>query len=192
MSAFRWQSGHSSLPQVTYVVYGCFTHLRIVHPTDRPAWMVHCSDCPLYAIQWIAHCNDSSPAWKLHPTHSPPVVKQLVHLAHASTLIHAVVASIWGVRLGWLGRMHPHWSMGSTQPFSTNTEPPWPNGQHGRLVSRWSCIRIPCETLFQNLTQHLALAGLHGGLTVWPPLNKGTVSRKITGVKSGINGSLFF
>ena len=28
--------------------------------------------------------------------------------AHASTLIHAVVASILGVRLGWLGRMHPH------------------------------------------------------------------------------------
>ena len=30
---------------------------------------------------------------------------------HFCTLIHAVVASIWGVRLGWLGRMPPHWSM---------------------------------------------------------------------------------
>ena len=28
-------------------VYGCFTHLRIVHQTDGPAWMNHLTDCPL-------------------------------------------------------------------------------------------------------------------------------------------------
>ena len=37
-------------------------------------------------------------------------------LIHASQCFHAVVASIWGVRLGWLGHMHDefhvqHWSM---------------------------------------------------------------------------------
>ena len=38
---------------LTVRVYGCFTHLRIVHPTDRPAWMVHCLDCPLYGLPTI-------------------------------------------------------------------------------------------------------------------------------------------
>ena len=32
---------------VIFTVYGCFTHLRIVHQTDRPAWNDHRSDCPL-------------------------------------------------------------------------------------------------------------------------------------------------
>ena len=27
-------------------VYGCFTHLRIVHQTDGPAWINHCTYCP--------------------------------------------------------------------------------------------------------------------------------------------------
>ena len=67
-------------------------------------------DEPPYQLSTVSlcHCNDLSPACKCHPTDAPPVVRPLDHLAHACTLIHAVVASIWGVRLGWLGRMHPH------------------------------------------------------------------------------------
>ncbi len=36
-------------------MYGCFTHLRIVHPTDRPAWMVHCSVCLLYGLPTVTN-----------------------------------------------------------------------------------------------------------------------------------------
>ena len=28
-------------------IHGCFTHLRIVHHTDGPAWMNHLTNCPL-------------------------------------------------------------------------------------------------------------------------------------------------
>ena len=40
-------------PEVVFTVYGCFTHLRIVHPTDRPACMVRCSDCTLYGLPTV-------------------------------------------------------------------------------------------------------------------------------------------
>ena len=88
------------------MVYGCFTHLRIVHQTDGPAWMIHLTDCPGHGLPTVTirrQLGSSTPR-----IDTPLVVIQLVHLAHASTLIHAVVASILGVRLGWLGRMHPH------------------------------------------------------------------------------------
>jgi hypothetical protein len=130
-------------------VYGCFTHLRIVHPTDGPARMNH--------PPRIVHCNVYPPKQlvtnMIDPPHGmttgghtirPPGASTLIHAAvasiwglgkigwgacihtypccfgihiggkvrlagaHASTLIHGAVASILGVRLGWLGRMHPH------------------------------------------------------------------------------------
>ena len=31
-------------------IHGCFTHLRIVHHTDGPAWMNHLMNCPLYCL----------------------------------------------------------------------------------------------------------------------------------------------
>ena len=56
-------------------------------------------DGPLFGFSTvqIAHHNDSSPAWKLHPTDSPPVVKPLVHLGHPH----------WSMLL-W----HPYWGLG--------------------------------------------------------------------------------
>ena len=36
------------LPQLGNSVHGYFTHLRIVHQTDGPAWMNHLTNCPLY------------------------------------------------------------------------------------------------------------------------------------------------
>ena len=62
--------------------------------------------------------------------------------------------------------------MGAEDSFQLNL--------HGLMVSMdaqhtgGTWVQIPLETIFQNLTQHLALAGLHGGLTVWPPLIKQT------------------
>jgi hypothetical protein len=42
-----WLCRNKKLPLLELSIHGCFTHLRIVHPTDRPAWMNHLTNCPL-------------------------------------------------------------------------------------------------------------------------------------------------
>ena len=38
-------------------VYGCFTHLRIFHQTDGPAWMNHCTYCPGNGFSTVIICH---------------------------------------------------------------------------------------------------------------------------------------
>ena len=49
---------------------------------DCPPHGTSSMDGPLFGLSTvrITHRNVSSPAWKHHPTDSPPVVKPLVHL----------------------------------------------------------------------------------------------------------------
>ena len=65
------------------MIHGCFTHLRIVHPTDRPAWNVHRTKCPPLCFsttsvrppffEWLNHR-----IW-LVGLLNKAVVRQLVH-----------------------------------------------------------------------------------------------------------------
>ena len=66
--------------------------------------------------------------------------KRASHCAmRASTLIHASVSSIWGIRLGWMGRMrayrpmHAHWSMLVCYPYGG-----FKLGWLGRMHAHWS------------------------------------------------------
>ena len=93
---FRWQL-KGQYERDVILVYGCFTHLRIVH-------------CNVYLPERLV-------TNMIDPPHEMTTGGHTISPPGASTLIHAVVASIWGVRLGWLGRMHPHWSMMLWHPY---------------------------------------------------------------------------
>ena len=125
----------SAILQYSIVIYILF----FVCVTINSVWLFYpLADCPPdgwssmdeppYRLSGprIAHRNESLPACKRHPSVRPLVVKPLVHLGQHwsmgstdpwAALIHAGVLSIWGVRLGWLGRMHPHWSMVLWYPY---------------------------------------------------------------------------
>ena len=53
------------LPQLGNSVHGYFTHLRIVHQTDGPAWMNHLTDCLGHGLPTVMNRRQLASATRL-------------------------------------------------------------------------------------------------------------------------------
>jgi len=52
-SVFSMGTAHRESKFMEKSIHGCFSHLRIVHSSDRPAWMTHCTDCPGHGLTTV-------------------------------------------------------------------------------------------------------------------------------------------